>query len=150
MKVWSSNQKNIKCLLFTVGIIFLWIPLSLGTQTSSLTPGEVVKLWLTVYPNNLHRAASMTTLNFRQGVPREDWINSQEPILHGLNMKYGKGEIVYEEVRGNDARVILRVRVSSWMVSGVKDELYSLVRGEEGLWFIDRVDEYVPDANRIR
>ncbi len=57
---------------------------------------------------------------------------------------------MYEEVRGNEARVILRVQVSSWMISAVKDELYSLVKGEEGLWFIDRVDEYVLDPNRIQ
>ena len=150
MKVRSLNRKSIKWLAFTVGIIFLWIPASLGAQTLPLTPGEVVRLWLTVYPDNLDRAASMTTLNFRQGIPRQDWIDSQGPILNGLKMKYGQGKIMYEEVRGSEARVILRVQVSSWMVSAVKDELYSLVKGEEGLWFIDRVDEYVPDANRIR
>ena len=150
MRVQSSNRKNIKWLALTVGIIFLLIPALLGAQTLPLTPGEVVQLWLTVYPDNLDRAASMTTLNFRQGIPRQDWIDSQEPILHGLNMRYGKGKIMYEEVRGDEARVILRVQVSSWMLSAVKDELYSLVKGEEGLWFIDRVDEYVPDANRIR
>ena len=150
MKVRSSNRENVKWLILIVGIIFLWIPASLGAKTLSLTPGEVVQLWLTVYPDNLDRAASMTTLNFRQGIPRQDWIDSQGPILKGLKMKYGQGEIMYEEVRGSEARVILRVQVSSWMVSAVKDELYSLVKGEEGLWFIDRVDEYVPDANRIR
>ena len=150
MKVRSSNRENVKWLILIVGIIFLWIPASLGAKTLSLTPGEVVQLWLTVYPDNLDRAASMTTLNFRQGIPRQDWIDSQEPILKGLKMKYGQGKIMYEEVRGSEARVILRVQVSSWMVSAVKDELYSLVKGEEGLWFIDRVDEYVPDANRIR
>ena len=145
-----QNRENVKWLILIVGIIFLWIPASLGAKTLSLTPGEVVQLWLTVYPDNLDRAASMTTLNFRQGIPRQDWIDSQEPILQGLKMKYGRGKIMYEEVRGSEARVILRVQVSSWMVSAVKDELYSLVKGEEGLWFIDRVDEYVPDANRIR
>ena len=150
MKVRSSNRENVKWLILIVGIIFLWIPASLGAKTLSLTPGEVVQLWLTVYPDNLDRAASMTTLNFRQGIPRQNWIDSQEPILNGLKMKYGQGKIMYEEVRGSEARVILRVQVSSWMVSAVKDELYSLVKGEEGLWFIDRVDEYVPDANRIR
>ncbi len=150
MKVRSSNRKNVKWLTLTVSVIFLWIPALFGAQTLPLTPGEVVQLWLTVYPDNLDRAASMTTLNFRQGIPRQDWIDSQEPILRGLKMKYGQGKIMYEEVRGSQARVILRVQVSSWMVSAVKDELYSLVKGEEGLWFIDRVDEYVPDANRVR
>jgi len=131
-------------------LIFFCFPGQLLAQSSSLTPGDVVKLWLTVYPDNLDRAANMTTLNFRQGIPRHDWIDAQEPILRGLRMKYGQGRILYEDIQGDEARVILRVPVSSWMGSAVKDELYSLVKGEEGLWFIDRVDEYAPNSRQRR
>lgn len=125
-------------------LIVLCFPGQILAQSSPLTPGDVVKLWLTVYPENLDRAANMTTLNFRQGIPRQDWIDAQEPILQGLRMKYGQGQILYEDIQGKEARVVLRVPLSSWMGSAVKDELYSLVKGEEGLWYIDRVDEYVP------
>ncbi len=128
-------------------LIVLCFPGQLLAQSPPLTPGDVVQLWLTVYPDNLDRAANMTTLNFRQGIPRQDWIDAQDPILRGLRLKYGQGRILYEDIQGNEARVILRVPVSSWMGSAVKDELYSLVKGEEGLWFIDRVDEYVPNTN---
>ena len=131
-------------------LILLCFPGQLLAQLPSLTPGDVVQLWLTVYPDNLDRAANMTTLNFRQGIPRQDWIDAQDPILRGLRLKYGQGRILYEDIQGNEARVILRVPVSSWMGSAVKDELYSLVKGEEGLWFIDRVDEYVPNTNQMR
>ncbi len=131
-------------------LILLCFPGQLLAQLPSLTPGDVVQLWLTVYPDNLDRAATMTTLNFRQGIPRQDWIDAQDPILRGLRLKYGQGRILYEDIQGNEARVILRVPVSSWMGSAVKDELYSLVKGEEGLWFIDRVDEYVPNTNQMR
>ncbi|MDT7041502.1 hypothetical protein [Candidatus Nitronereus thalassa] len=131
-------------------LILCVVPVGGWSQPSSLTPSEVVQLWLTVYPDNLDRAANMTTLTFRQGISRQDWIEGQELILKGLKMKYGKGRVLYEDIRGEQARVILRVRVSSWMGSANKDELYSLVKGEEGLWFIDRVDEYVPDPNEGR
>ena len=56
MKVRSSNRKNVKWLTLTVSVIFLWIPALFGAQTLPLTPGEVVQLWLTVYPDNLDRA----------------------------------------------------------------------------------------------
>ena len=131
-------------------IVVLCLPVHMMAQPAALTPGEVVQLWLTVYPDNLERAANMTTLNFRQGIPRQDWIDGQGPILRGLKMKYGQGRILYEEIQGNEARVVLRVPISSWMGSSVKDELYSLVKGEDGLWFIDRVDEYVPNNNPMR
>lgn len=131
-------------------LLVLCLPGQILAQTPPLTPGNVVQLWLTVYPDNLERAANMTTLNFRQGITRQDWIDGQGPILQGLKIKYGQGRILHEDIRGNEARVILRVPISSWMGSAVKDELYSLVKGEEGLWFIDRVDEYVPNNNQMR
>jgi len=131
-------------------LIVLCFPGQFLAQSPPLTPGDVVQLWLTVYPDNLDRAANMTTLNFRQGIPRLDWVDAQDPILRGLRLKYGQGRILYEDIQGNEARVILRVPVSSWMGSAIKDELYSLVKGEEGLWFIDRVEEYVPNTNQWR
>ena len=118
-------------------------------QESPLTPGEVVHLWQTVFPNNLDRAANMTTLSFRQGVSKEQWIDTQAPLLRGLQMRYGKGHVVHEDIRGDEARVIIRVRVSSWMGTDVKNELYSLLKGSEGLWFVDRVDEFVGDMNAL-
>lgn len=150
MKTSSVTRVLVKWCCGLCFLVVLSVPGQIFAQAAPLTPGEVVQLWLTVYPSNLDRAANMTTLNFRHGISREDWIDSQGPLLQGLQMKYGKGQIVYEDIRGNEARVILRVQVSSWMGSAVKDELYSLVKGEEGLWFVDRVDEYVPTANQGR
>jgi len=124
------------------------VPVSLA-QDSPLTPGAVVHLWQTVFPENLARAANMTTLSFRQGVSREQWVETQEPLLRGLQMRYGKGEVLYEDVRGEEARVLMRVRLSSWMGSAIKNELYSLVKGPDGLWFVDRVDEFVGDPNAL-
>ncbi len=150
MKTSSTAGFYVKWLGICSALLAFGLPGQIVAQPSPLSPGEVVQLWLTVYPNNLERAANMTTLNFRHGISRQDWIDSQGPLLRGLNMKYGQGRILYEDIRGDEARVILRVRVSSWMGSAVKDELYSLVKGEEGLWFVDRVDEYVPNANQMR
>ncbi len=150
MKFYSNIECGIQWVkILSFVIVFCW-PGQILAEQALLTPGDVVQLWLTVYPDNLERAANMTTLNFRQGIPRQDWIDGQGPILQGLKMKYGQGRILYEDIQGNEARVILRVPISSWMGSAVKDELYSLVKGEEGLWFIDRVDEYVPNNHQMR
>ena len=130
-------------------ILLLWAALPSLAQESPLTPGAVVQLWLTVFPHNLERAANMTTLSFRQGVSREQWVETQGPLLQGLQMRYGKGRVLYEDVRGDEARVLMRVSLSSWMGSDVKNELYSLVKGAEGLWFVDRVDEFTGDVNAL-
>ena len=137
-----------RCVCF---VLILWGPWPVASfaQEPELTPGNVVRLWQTVFPANLERAANMTTLSFRQGVSREQWIETQGPLLQGMQMRYGKGEVLYEDIRGDEARVIMRVRVSSWMGSDIKNELYSLVKGPEGLWFVDRVDEFVGDLNAL-
>ena len=145
-----TSECCMKWCRIVIFLVVLCLPGQILAQTPPLTPGDVVQLWLTVYPDNLERAANMTTLNFRQGITRQDWIDGQAPILQGLKMKYGQGRILYEDIQGDEARVILRVPVSSWMGSEIKDELYSLVKGEEGLWFIDRVDEYVPNNPQMR
>ncbi len=150
MKFYTVTEYGVKWFkILSFVLVFFW-PGQILAQQTPLTPGDVVQLWLTVYPDNLERAANMTTLNFRQGIPRQDWIDGQGPILQGVKMKYGQGRILYENIQGNEARVILRVPISSWMGSAVKDELYSLLKGEEGLWFIDRVDEYIPNNNQMR
>ena len=150
MKVPLAHGLSVRLCGVVSCLVLLIVPGMASPQSTPMTPGEVVELWLSVYPDNLERAANMTTLNFRRGISRRDWIDSQGPLLQGLRMKYGKGRILYEDIQGNEARVILRVKVSSWMGSEMKDELYSLVMGEEGLWFIDRVDEYIPNANNRR
>ena len=149
MKILSSKSAVISRGLALVLILGGFPVVSLFAQDSPLSPGEVVQLWQTVFPNNLDRAANMTTLAFRQGVLKEQWIETQEPLLRGMQMRYGKGEVLYEEIRGNEARVIIRVRVSSWMGTDIKNELYSLVKGPEGLWFVDRVDEYVGNLHAL-
>ena len=148
MKNGSTSAICVKWCGLVSFLVVLCVPGLNKAQSPPLTPGEVVQLWLSVYPDNLERAANMTTLNFRQGIARQDWIDSQAPLLQGLRLKYGQGRLLYEDIHGNEARVIFQVRVSSWMGSAVKNEQYSLVKGEEGLWLIDRVDEYIPDTNQ--
>ena len=135
-----------------VGLVLIVFALPLAAsfaQESSLSPEAVVRLWQTVFPDHLDRAANMTTLSFRQGVSKEQWIETQAPLLQGLQMRYGKGKVLFEDIRGDEARVIMQVRLSSWMGSDIKNELYSLVKGPEGLWFVDRVDEFVGDVNAL-
>lgn len=116
-------------------------------QEARLTPGEVVQLWLRLYPDHLDQAVELTTLDFRQGVPKKDWIETQEPLLRGMRMCYSHGAVQFEEIRGQDARVIVRTRISTVFGVQVQDEQYYLEQDPEGMWLIDCIEEYVETVN---
>lgn len=112
-------------------------------HTSSLTPQEVVQLWLKVYPDHLEKAVDLTTLSFRRGVSKKDWVETQEPMLRGLRMTYREVKVMHEEIQGDEARVIVRARLSSFLLGNqVKNELYLLQKGLDGSWLVNRVEEY--------
>ncbi len=143
---WTSCHKM--CLVCGL-VLELCLVGSAFDQESPLTPGEAVQLWLKVYPEHLERAVDLTTLSFRQGVSKKEWVATQGPLLRGLRMRYSQGTVTYEETHGDEARVIVRARISTWMGDHVQDELYSLQKGPDGSWLVDRVDEYV-EFNPLR
>ena len=114
-------------------------------QHTDLSPTEVVQLWFKVYPSKLEKAADLTTLAFRQGGFKEEWVMTQKPLLQGLQMRYTKTRILGEEIRAPHARVLVHARWSTWMEAREVDEQYLLLRGSDGSWLIDRIGEYRPE-----
>ncbi len=78
---WTSCHKM--CLVCGL-VLELCLVGSAFDQESPLTPGEAVQLWLKVYPEHLERAVDLTTLSFRQGVSKKEWLGTQGPLLRGL------------------------------------------------------------------
>ena len=132
--------------MFVLGLVLCIGMTSLAhAQHPDLSPREVVQLWLQVYPRQLEKAADLTTLAFRQGGFKEDWVITQKPLLHGLQMRYIKTRIFHDEIRAPYARVLVHARLSTWMGAQELDEQYLLLRGSDGSWLIDRIDEYRPE-----
>lgn len=142
--VFCSTWKSYQTTSLVISLLLSSFLVDTGAaQEVPRTPGEVVQLWLKVYPNDLERAVHLTTLSFRQGVSKKDWVETQGPLLRGLRLRYSQATVVYEEIRGEEAQVIVRARVSGFMLgSQIKDELYFLQKGPDGSWLVNRVVEY--------
>jgi hypothetical protein len=134
--------RSLLCGMVVIGVVGL-SPFA-QAQHPDLSPQEVVALWLKVYPGKLEKAADLTTLAFRQGGFKEDWVVTQKPLLQGLQMRYIKTRILGEEIRAPYARVLVHARLSTWMGAQEVDEQYLLLRGSDGSWLVDRIDEYRP------
>ena len=75
------------------------------------SPTEVVQHWLRVYPKDMVRAAELTTTACRQGLTKEEWISTQGPLLRNLRFKYLHGSVLFQRVQGDQAQVVVQVRV---------------------------------------
>ena len=137
-----------------IGAICLFVlccPLveSVFGQEEKLRPRQVVELWLQVYPSNMERAADLTTTSFREGVSKEEWITNHGAFLKNLQMKYVRGKVVNEEIKKDEARVIVNAHIKTLMGDHPQDEAYFLRKGTEGSWLVDKVEVYMDNFNRL-
>jgi hypothetical protein len=121
-----------------------------GSQKpTTLTPGQVVEQWLQVYPGQIEQAAKLTTVAFREGVSKEEWIASQGPYLRNLRMKYVRAKIAHEEMVGEEAHVVVHAHITTLLGDHPQDELYILLKNPEGGWLIDKVEVYTESFNTV-
>ncbi len=122
---------------------------SLGQAQEVLTPREVIERWVRVYPDHLEQAVTMTTYEFRSGVPQEEWVATQKPFLKNLAMQYVRAKIVHEEVRDGEAHVIVQAHIKTRMGDHPQDELYILTPGPNGEWLINAIEIYTESFNTV-
>lgn len=118
-------------------------------EPPTVTPRQVVEEWLHVYPGQIEQAAELTTSAFREGVPKEEWIATQEPFLKNLGMKYVRAKIVHEEAVGQETHVMVHAHIVTLTGDHPQDELYILVPNPDGGWLIDQVEVYTESFNRV-
>ena len=113
-----------------------------------MTPREVVEQWLQVYPGNMTQAAELTTVEFREGLSKREWIDTQGPHLRNLGMKYVRAKIAHEEVIKAEAHIIVHAHIKTVMGDHPQDELYILVQNSLGQWLVNTVEVYTESFNR--
>jgi hypothetical protein len=118
-------------------------------ELSPFTPRLVVEQWLHVYPGQIEQAAELTTAAFREGMSKEEWIATQGPFLKNLGMKYVRAKIAHEEMRGEEAHVIVHAHIVTLMGDHPQDELYVLLKNPEGGWLIEKVEVYTESFNTV-
>jgi hypothetical protein len=116
---------------------------------STLTPRQVVEQWHHLYPGRIEQAAEMTTMSFREGMSKKEWIVTQKPFLQNLGMKYVRAKVVNEETSEREARVIVQAHITTVMGDHPQDELYELIRGPDGDWLINRIEVYMETFNSL-
>jgi len=102
------------------------------------TPTQVVQHWITVYPKDLDSAATLTTINLRDGWSQKEWVRTKKPLLAMTELRSLDGEILSEEITGIHAIVMVNAHISTIVGEQVQTERYRLLR-VNGQWLIDDV-----------
>ncbi len=116
----------------------LFFPPFLNAVGSESSPSQVVEQWIAVYPKDLDTAATLTTINLRQGWSQKEWVRTKKAPLAVTQLKFLGGEILSEEITGIQALVMVNAHISTIVGEQMQTERYRLLR-VKGQWLIDDV-----------
>ncbi len=101
-------------------------------------PLAVVKKWIRVYGVDQDRASELTTLRFREGKVKKTWADETRRILKKIGYKHLGGEFLGEEIKGIEARVVLRTTIETIAGRSKQKEVYLLFLVNDK-WLIDNI-----------
>ena len=120
------------------GIVFF---LHTGPVTAErLSPAEIVKLWIQVYPKDMKSAAAITTQGFRNGQTSAEWIASKEEALKDLEFHYLGGKIISEKLEGEVSEIHFHAHLSTVLGDQTQEEVYRLRKQADGGWLIQSIE----------
>ena len=105
-----------------------------------LPPSQIVLLWIQFYPHDLVQAATLTTVNMRDGLSPEEWAEGEQHTLTTLQLRYLGGKVDSEVITGNKAVVIFRAHTMTRIGEHTQIERYRLIKQLDGGWLIDEVE----------
>lgn len=99
--------------------------------------GKTVLLFAEAYgTGRMDEAASITSTNFREGMPGSVRVAKVWPKLKAYEYKKIKTDILSIEIDGDKAVVIVQAKISTAGGDAVQKEIYSLIRFQ-GKWLVD-------------
>ena len=104
------------------------------TRGPDQTPSQIVKKWVSLYPNDLAQAATITSWGMRDGLSTEKWIDRIKKTMG--EFQYMDGQVVTEEITEDKATVIVDARITSVLGEQLQREQFELSI-EENKWVID-------------
>jgi len=135
---WGVAPWVVLCSLLVALPLLPQSPLPAWALEQALTPTQVVQQWLTVYPKDLNTAATLTTINLRQGWSQKEWVRTKKALLAMTQLRSLGGEILSEEISGIQALVMVNAHISTIVGEQIQQELYRLLR-VNGQWLIDEM-----------
>lgn len=98
------------------------------------TPSQIVQKWLSLYPNDLAQAATITSWGMRDGLSAEKWIDRIKMTMG--EFQYMDGQVVTEEIMKDKATVIVDAKITSVLGEQLQREQFKLSI-VENQWMID-------------
>ena len=133
----TPSAKTLVCKLIFALVFFLYAGTVLAER---LSPAEIVKLWIQVYPKDMKSAAAITTQAFRKGQTPADWIASKEETLKDLELHYLGGNIISEKLEGDVSVVHFNAHLSTVLGDHTQEEVYRLRKQVDGGWLIESIE----------
>ncbi len=131
---------NIKRYIFSaVFVIYILTNIS-DAHDVNVTPKEVVQTWIQIYgkEGDLERAVELTTLNFRDGRTKADWVFRYELILRQIRYEHLGGEVIDELTKEGVSVISLKSKIKTAAGGAIQKELYHLKK-VDGKWLIDDI-----------
>lgn len=116
--------------------LLLCFPSASFADEPTLTPTQVVHQGLAWYPQDLPKAATLTTTKIPDGLSPKHWVAKKASLLKDLQLKYLEWKILEEERDEVTASVTVQVRLFVMIGEVRQVETYSLKK-MEGHWLID-------------
>jgi len=98
------------------------------------TPSQIVQKWLSLYPNDLAQAATITSWGMRDGLSTKKWIDRIKMTMG--EFQYMDGQLVTEEIMKDKATVIVDAKITSVLGEQLQREQFKLSI-VENQWMID-------------
>ena len=131
-------MRIIKYLLFII-IAFGLFCNSIAEETGvKLTPRQTVIKWTQVYGVDMDRASDLTTLVYREGMTKKDWIARYAPTLESIGYKHMGGDIVAELTEDSKSMIVMHSKIMT-VAGGIEQvEIYELLNSD-GTWLINNI-----------
>ena len=131
---------NIKRYIFSAVFVISILTNISDAHDVNVTPKEVVQTWIQIYgkEGDLERAVELTTLNFRDGRTKADWVYRYELILRQIRFEHLGGEVIDELTKEDVSVISLKSKINTAAGGAIQKELYHLKK-VDGKWLIDDI-----------
>jgi len=119
-------------------LLMVWSAAHVQAEDVHTTPSHVVREWLQSYPHNLPQAVTLTSPDFREDLPPDEWITQRESVLNHIRLQYLNSQILKEEINGNRAVIEVKVLISTIIGKQIQLEQYNLSR-YCSVWLLEKV-----------
>jgi hypothetical protein len=128
----------IKTLKLSFPTFILFLALSIPSHAQSNSPMDTVNEWISVYGVDQDRASELTTLKFREGIPKKIWADETFRILKKGGYKHIEDKFLGISVRDMSSMIVIESTIET--IAGItkQKEIY-ILNIENGDWLIEDI-----------